>query len=659
MSNCVLVFAGTIEGREIVEHLIEHGIRVYASVATEYGKSLYQENEKLTVLAQRMDANQMSDLFKEIQPEFVLDATHPYAKEVTENIKKACENTGFSYVRLLRETQDSENVVYVESLDKAVEYLNQTSGRVFLTTGSKELSAFTGVKNYQERLYARVLSLPQVVETSSALGFQGEHLICMQGPFSRELNEAMLRQTKAEILVTKDTGDAGGFFEKYLAAKNCGVQMVVIGRPIEEDGMSPQACRRFCQEKLGYDFHQKVTLVGIGMGDEKTITQEAKDAIENASLIIGAQRMVDAVIRTGQASFVSYKPDEIVAFLQNHQEYENAVIALSGDVGFFSGAKKLLEQLEGKAEVICGISSMAYFCGKLGKEWEDVKPVTMHGRDNNLVGMILRYQKIFCLMGTEDGIGSICSKMTTYGYGHLQCAIGENLSYEKERIRIGPMEDFADIKTEKLCVLYVENPKANNAVVTYGIPDEEFLRAKVPMTKEEVRSISISKLRLCKNSIIYDIGAGTGSLSVEMALTAYEGRVYALEKKEEAVELILENKERFAADNLEVIRVTAPEGMADLPAPTHAFIGGSSGNLREIMELLFEKNPNVRIVVNAITLETMAETMECIRIMEIEDVDIAQVTVAKSRELGSYHLMMGQNPVYVISMQGRNGKDCN
>lgn len=133
---------------------------------------------------------------------------------------------------------------------------------------------------------------------------------------------------------------------------------------------------------------------------------------------------------------------------------------------------------------------------------------------------------------------------------------------------------------------------------------------------------------------------------------AVDGRVYAVEKKEEAVQLLHKNKEKFRADNLDIISGTAPEALKDLPVPTHAFIGGSSGNLREILQLLLEKNPEIRVVVNCITLETVAEALACVKNLPVEDVDIAQVNVAKGKIAGAYHLMMGLNPVYVISFTG-------
>jgi precorrin-6Y C5,15-methyltransferase (decarboxylating) len=268
------------------------------------------------------------------------------------------------------------------------------------------------------------------------------------------------------------------------------------------------------------------------------------------------------------------------------------------------------------------------------------------------VGLLQKHPRIFAIVGNATGAAQVCRKLTSYGMGNAKVAIGERLSYADEKISHGRAVDFQEISTDPLSVILLEWKEENTSVVTPGICDGEFLRDKVPMTKEEIRSISLSKLRLTKDAVIYDVGAGTGSVSVEMALMAVDGRVYAVEKKEEAVQLLHKNKEKFRADNLDIISGTAPEALKDLPVPTHAFIGGSSGNLREILQLLLEKNPEIRVVVNCITLETVAEALACVKNLPVEDVDIAQVNVAKGKIAGAYHLMMGLNPVYVISFTG-------
>ena len=652
-----IVFAGTTEGYEISRFLAEHKISTLACVATEYGTRSLSESEFLHVQAGRLTEEEMKTLFQEQKPEMVLDGTHPYAKEVTLNIRSAAETEGIRYIRVLREQGERQEAVYVDSVEEAAEFLKNTEGNVLLTTGSKELKAFTSVADYRERFYARVLSLPSVVETCSSLGFEGKHLIAMQGPFSQEMNEAILRQYQCRYLVTKDSGKAGGFEEKIQAAAECGVIPVIIGRPLKEEGLLLRECKRMLSEKWKLHPEPHITLLGIGMGSEDTLTIQGQKAVQRADLIIGAKRMADAVALPGQDVYYEYRSTEIARYIEEHPEYSRIVIALSGDAGFYSGAKGLLKLLGKNTEVICGISSVVYFMSKIGLSWDDAKIVSAHGRKCNLVSLIRTNQKVFAILGTADGAANLAEKLTEYGMGDVMLYVGENLSYTTEKIFVKQAKELTDYRGDALSVICAWNPEAKAARTTHGLADEAFIRGKAPMTKTEVRTVSLAKLCLEEDSVCYDIGAGTGSVSVEMALRADQGEVYAIEKKEDALELLKENKKKFALDHMQIISGTAPEAMEDLPVPTHAFIGGSSGNMKDIVELLQKKNPQVRIVINCITLETVGEALSCIKEMQTEqsewtwETEVVQLGVARSREIGRYHMMMGENPIYIITIQ--------
>lgn len=649
-----IVFAGTTEGYALCEFLAENRVSVYACAATEYGGSLLQENEFLHVSAGRLKTEDMEELFRKENPEIVLDATHPYAAEVTKNIRTACESAGVLYQRILRpEGEKNSEAIYVESTEEAAAFLSGTEGNIFLTTGSKELAKFTGIPDYKERLFARVLSIPSVIRSCAEFGIEGKHLIGMQGPFSAEINEAMLRQFQCSYLVTKDTGLAGGFPEKMEACQRCGVTPVIIGRPLKEEGLSMQDARVFLSKMFGFTLSQKISLVGIGMGAEKTLTLEGKKALNEAELLIGAKRMTEAVQKPGQMVLHEYRSEKIVEYIREHPKYRTVAIALSGDVGFYSGAKKLIDQLDGNVEVICGISSVVYFMSKIGLSWDDAKIVSAHGRNCNLISLIRHNPKVFSILGTEDGVAVLASRLVYYGMGDVTLYVGENLSYENEKIFHDKAANLTEYRGDALSVVTACNEKATPMSAVHGISDGEFLRGKAPMTKEEVRTVSLSKLCLSEDSVCYDVGAGTGSVSVEMALRAWMGQVYAIEKKEDALALLKENKKKFAVDNLAIIPGVAPEAMTELPAPTHAFIGGSSGNMQDIINLLLEKNPKVRIVINCITLETVTEAMNAIRDFGLEDVDIVQLAAARSKSIGRYHMMMGENPIYIISCSGR------
>lgn len=674
----ILLFAGTTEGRNLAEFLEKNQIPTEVCVATQYGETLLEEGKYLHVHAGRLDETEMEQQIQKQQITLVIDATHPYAVIVSQNIRRACSRTGTEYIRLARKETDAswkqemEDVIEVASVAEAAAFLAKKEGRIFAATGSKELSAYQVIPDYQDRVVARVLSTPEAVSECAMLGFSGKNLICMQGPFTEDLNVAMIRQAQASWMVTKESGKAGGFLEKLRAAKKAGAKLVVIKRPGERseeiaEDQKEENLYAICDEgqirsllgkRLGICPKRQLYLVGIGMGNEKNRTVEAEQICQSADLLIGARRMLQSVKTEGKAVFESYKPDEIAAYLAEHPQYETAAVLLSGDIGFYSGAKKLydaIERTEGLEQMeiypVSGISSVVYFCGKLGVSWEDVHLLSLHGRKQNLIDAVKYHEKVFVLCGEKDGIPKICCKLKEYGLGDVKVTVGTDLSYEQERIVQGTAESLMKEDFAPLSVLLICNPDVKKRI-GHGLDDDLFLRGKVPMTKSEVRSISLSKLRLHKDAVVWDVGAGTGSVSIEAASLAKDGVVYAIEKKDEAIDLLEQNKRKFGTDNLEIIKGLAPEALEGLPAPTHAFIGGSSGNLKEILEVLLEQNPRVRVVINAIALETVAEAMQCLKSMAFTDVDIAQVSVAKGKKLGSYEMMMGQNPVYIFSCTG-------
>lgn len=658
----VIVFAGTTEGRKLSEWLAGGGVDTLACVATEYGRQLVDERAHLSVHQGRMEPEEMKSLFKKEGLPLVLDVTHPYAVAVSQNIRKACEDVGCEYLRLIRPSLggQAKDLVTVDSVEEAVDWLKETKGSVLVTTGSKELHKYTALPDYRERIYARVLATPEVVTHCTELGFSGSHLICMQGPFLKEMNFAMLKQTGASYLVTKESGKAGGFEEKLEAAAQAGVKVILIGRPQEQKGMSVKEGmdllgRRFSLNTSGN--RQKVTLVGIGMGVREHLTREACEAFEEADCILGAGRMLENFRSLGKPLFDAYAPEVMRAYIRDHQEYERIAVALSGDVGFYSGARRLIVALEEEGiqvELLPGISSVTYFCSRLRIPWEDIRLMSIHGRKGNLIAAVQGHFRTFTLLGGKDTVASLCQELMTYGLREVKLFVGERLRYPDERITVGTPEKLKNRIFDKLCVALIENPDYY-AGVRASIPDEAFIRGQAPMTKSEIRSLSVAKLRLCRDSIVYDIGAGTGSVSIEIAIQAWEGTVWAIEKKESAACLIQENCLKFGTPNVTVVKGEAPEVLKDLPAPTHAFIGGSSGNLKEILELLLQKNPNIFIVMNAITLETIGEAVRCLKELPFCETEILQVQVAKAKAVGDYQLMMGQNPVYLFSCRG-NGE---
>ncbi|MBO7444626.1 MAG: precorrin-6A reductase [Methanobrevibacter sp.] len=245
----IVLFGGTTEGRLLTEFLSQNKIPAIVCVATEYGEKVLEYEPPVIVQPKRLKPGPMRKLFEEEQTEFVFDATHPYATEISKHIKEICEEQGIEYIRVLRESIEIEDAVKVSSMEDLIDYLNTTEGLIFSSMGAKEAPALTDVENFQERVYLRMLPSPEGMKQCLDLGYPMKNLCGMQGPFSKEFNIAQFKEIGADILVTKDSGNVGGFLEKTDAAKECGMEVVVLSRLVNEEGISVEEAKDTIRSK--------------------------------------------------------------------------------------------------------------------------------------------------------------------------------------------------------------------------------------------------------------------------------------------------------------------------------------------------------------------------------------------------------------------------
>lgn len=402
----------------------------------------------------------------------------------------------------------------------------------------------------------------------------------------------------------------------------------------------------------------KVYLTGIGMGDKTSMTDKCIEIINFCTVLIGARRMVDAAmsVRAGgdnPDTLISYNADEICQYVSGKSEKDIVMVALSGDVGFYSGADKLYKKLsENDISVILepGISSVNYMAAKCGITWNDMKLISSHGRDVSIVPYVRDNRKVFAI---TDGISDICGKLVDYDLGDVTVYIGSRLSYDDEKIIKIKANEYSDVTVdESLVSIIIINENADNRLHR-NISDEEFVRTKnVPMTKKEIRGAVIANLELDRDSVLFDIGGGTGSVSIECSMLSPTIKVYSYEKKPEAVELLKDNIRKFKADNVKVVRGIAPDNFEDV-VPTHAFIGGSDGRLEDIVNRLLELNGNIRIVVTAVSIEAISGISELMKLHKELQGEITLMQCARSKAVGEFHLMNGNNPVYIVVLTRR------
>lgn len=393
-----------------------------------------------------------------------------------------------------------------------------------------------------------------------------------------------------------------------------------------------------------------VTLIGMGSGQPENLTLQGLAALRQADLILGARRLL-AVLPAGctENRAAAYRPDEVAELLQTSGA-ENAVLIYSGDTGFYSGASSMMEKLEAlgvRARVLPGLSSIQLLAAALGRPWQGWNLVSAHGRTCDPVAECMQGRPTFFLTGGSEDPATLCAQLAAEGFGDVQGVVGQCLGTPEEKLFRGSVKELAAGRFNSLSVLLVEAAEVLPRRAP-GLPDEAFERGDVPMTKQEVRAAVLAKLAVRPEDILWDVGAGTGSVSVELALAAPRGRVYAVECRPEGCALIKANREKFRTRNLVLVEGLAPAALSDLPAPDAVFIGGSKGSLAAIVDAALDKNPDARICVSAIALETLSAVVAALT-AKGRTVQVSQIAVSRARAVGGLHLMMAQNPIYLIT----------
>ena len=393
----------------------------------------------------------------------------------------------------------------------------------------------------------------------------------------------------------------------------------------------------------------RVTLAALGGGTPETMTLECAAALQMAGCVIGAKRLLEQLPEgCTQNRIAAVKPDAILAEILRQDK--DCAVVYSGDTGFYSGTRGLLPLLEEKGipfRVLPGVSSVQLLSARLGRPWQDWNLVSAHGTECSVITAVTAGKPAFFLTGGILGPAEICKRLTEAGLGALPVTVGERLSYPDEKITAGTAAELAAGTYAPLSVLLAEAAPRRERRCP-GFPDSAFLRGEVPMTKQEVRAAALAKLAVGPSDILWDVGAGTGSVSVELALAAPEGDTFAVECKPEACGLIRANREKFSVWNLHLIEGRAPDALRGLPAPGAVFIGGTRGGMAEIVDIVLEKNPAARVCISAIALETLSAAVAALTERGLT-AHVTQIAVSRSKSAGRLHLLTANNPIFLIT----------
>ena len=391
----------------------------------------------------------------------------------------------------------------------------------------------------------------------------------------------------------------------------------------------------------------RLTIISGGSGNPDYILPIAVKKALEADYLIASSRF--SKIINHSAIFPFKSTSATLELIKNLLEKGNVAVIVSGDALMYSFLNTIKRELPDiKAEVIAGVGSLQLLGAKFGQTMENAGILSVHGRDvseNTVIDTVRTHKTVFFLCSAENSPSYLCKIFLKYGLENLFIGVGSNLTYENEITESGFPSEISKRSYPPLTVMLAVNPDYKPCYRNGIICDSDFFRNSSPMTKEEVRAVVLLKLKLNRNSVFWDLGAGTGSISVEASGICR--KVFAVEKNQTAISAIEENKRRFKCENLEIIQGDIAEKIHSLPVPDVVFIGGSNGTFIDIMEFLMTIEKPVRIVMTAVTLETQSLAFPIMK--KLFNFEAVQLNISHLKPVGKYSVLSGENSVMIFS----------
>ena len=401
----------------------------------------------------------------------------------------------------------------------------------------------------------------------------------------------------------------------------------------------------------------KLVVAGIGPGSPGYVMPEVIKAMKESDLVIAARRilpMLEKICPEGVYVPMGKISETLTVIDANLNKQRNIVLVVSGDPLMYSLYRTIQQDPRSEdweMDILPGIGSLQMLGAAIGQTMEDACILSVHGRNlapGRIAREVAEHEKVFLLCSKDQGPAWLAEIMIDYGLAHVTMYAGSDLSYDTEQIVSGAPEKIMQMEFPSLVVAAIINPRPRQLVRPKFLRDEDFERGRTPMTKEEIRVLILHKLALQGDEVVWDIGAGTGSVSIECARQLPYGSVYSVERDEAAVSLISKNKEKFETDQLYVCEGTAADWLEKLPRPDKVFIGGSGGQLSDIIKTIASFHHNVRVVMSAVSIETIAQAGEILGTYD-PDYEVIQATVGRGRKIGGYHIMDTNNPVMIFT----------
>lgn len=394
-----------------------------------------------------------------------------------------------------------------------------------------------------------------------------------------------------------------------------------------------------------------IYLIGAGIEGQEGFSAKALEIIATAGLLIGRQRHLDRFPDVKGQKVVLPEPPELLELLKTTDQ--QAVVLASGDPNFFGVGRFLLRNLpKERLEIFANVTSMQYAFARIKEPWDDAIFLSVHGRGmGRAIDKIVASEKACVLTDEVNTPAAVARELLERGAEGYDAWVCEDLGMETEKFTRTTVKGLLTLQHSELNILILIRTYEPNLVQypLIGIDDDQFASLKKLFTRQEVRAVTLAKLKLQNDQILWDIGAGSGSISIEASNLIPNGKLFAVEKNSQYLPLLKQNLEKFCARNVKPVEADAPDGLDDLPDPDRVFIGGAGGNLEEIIEQVDRRlKSDGMIVLNAVTLDTLTKSIEALEYHGYQ-VEVTCVNVSRTRPLTEYKMFEAHDPVYIVT----------
>jgi len=403
----------------------------------------------------------------------------------------------------------------------------------------------------------------------------------------------------------------------------------------------------------------KVYIIGLAPDGISSLSSEAHRLIEQAEIVFGGSRLLAMFPSlAGEKIAIRNNLAEITDLIEKNMGRRRIVILASGDPDFYGIAGHLTGKLgKDNLEIIPNVSAMQLAFARIKESWEDAALVSVHGRPiGDIIGMVRSHDKVGIFTDDKRTPSAIARVLLKHGIDNYTVYVCQDLGGRNEKIVETDLYRLRQKRFSPLNVLILikSSPEKTDNVTKrrlLGTPDEEFFQRRPKeglITKQEVRAISIAKLQLTDESVLWDIGAGSGAVSIEASSLIRRGRVYAIEKNDSDIAIIKKNIKKFRPNNIEVVHAFAPDGLSEIPYPTEVFIGGSGGRIDEIVDFVSRRlKPNGHVVMNIVALENLDTALRSLKAHGFM-LDVTMVNVARRVNIAELSRLQALNPVFIV-----------